>query len=299
MARREGDGLNKPARQPKNDPLVPKSRSSLVWPEGRARPLPTEDRDLVRRLSRSPQDFDGIIDWIRDRLELDPPEFLIPGEDSELDLTSGQYDFDVTAQTLFPVYDEVGLPAGLGEVYLAGYSLEVRAVYTVIPSNADNANIQLRSGATEATATAAWNVIISPDSGSGTYDTGWQRMTPAGYTPTSPGLQHWLYAGGDPYSDTFPVQFAGTLYYRWIYDPDATGEYAVNMLPNGSSDGTDAVTYWDGNADEGAGGSWVAAATLPQALVTNLVADLSTLTTAAATAQATGDTARRLSFFMG
>lgn len=73
MARKEGDGLNKPARQPKNDPAVPKSRSSLVWPEGRARPLPTEERDLARRLASNPLAFEDMMEWVGKRIDLDTP----------------------------------------------------------------------------------------------------------------------------------------------------------------------------------------------------------------------------------
>lgn len=95
MARREEGGLNKPAKQPSNAPIVPKTRSSLVWPEGRARPLPTLDRDLARRLAQSPMDFEDLMPWIKGQLELDPPD--TPPEAPSYVLNPGDVTWDPAA----------------------------------------------------------------------------------------------------------------------------------------------------------------------------------------------------------
>lgn len=93
MARRDEGGLNKPAKQPKNEPVTPKPRSSLVWPEGRNRPLPTVDRDLARRLARSPMDFEDLMPWIKGQLELDPPD--LPQQPSDIEIPGSENCGDV------------------------------------------------------------------------------------------------------------------------------------------------------------------------------------------------------------
>ena len=58
--------------------MAKRPQSSLIWPEGRPRPLPTEDRELMRRLLQNPETTFGgpWLEWLKGRLELEPPQFV-------------------------------------------------------------------------------------------------------------------------------------------------------------------------------------------------------------------------------